>query len=142
MSRPDSEEVTTIADASASAGHARQATAGFQGCMAFGPYLPLPPGRYRVEFALKVDDNTSTDTVATIDAYAFAGQQRLQVRPLRGSDFSSANQYQVFSFTFDAEEELDLVEYRVIVPGSTKVTLDYVDVTRLTSEKSAEACEP
>jgi hypothetical protein len=142
MSRPDSSEVKTIADPSASAGQARQASAGFQGCMAFGPYLPLPPGRYRVDFALKIDDNTSTDTVATLDAYAFAGQQRLQIRPLSGRDFASANQYQIFSFTFDAEDELDLVEYRVLVPGKTKVTLDYVDVTRLTADKTSEACEP
>jgi hypothetical protein len=142
LSRLESEEVTTIADASASAGQARQATPGFQGCMAFGPYLPLPPGRYRVDFALKVDDNASTETVAALDAYAFAGQQRLQALPLRGSDFSSANRYQVFSFTFDAEEELDLVEYRVLVPGKATVTLDYVDVTRLAAEESSELCEP
>lgn len=142
MSRLDSAEVMTVADASASAGQARQASAAFQGCMAFGPYLPLPPGRYRVDFALKIDDNTSIDTVANLDAYAFAGQQRLQFRPLRGRDFSAPNQYQVFSFTFDAADELDLVEYRVLVPGKTKVTLDYVDVTRLTAEKSSEACEP
>src|SRR5579883_1943660 len=142
MSRQDSAEVTTVADASASAGHARQATAAFQGCMAFGPYLPVLPGRYRVDFALKIDDNSSSDTVATLDAYAFAGQQRLQVRPLRGTDFSRANQYQVFSFTFDAEEELDLVEYRVLVPGKVKVALDYVDVTRLSEVKTSESCEP
>jgi hypothetical protein len=137
-----SAEVTTIADASASAGQARQATAAFQGFMAYGPYLPLPPGRYRLDFAVKSDNNTSTEPVAILDACAYGGQERLQVRPVRGSDFSSPNRYQVFSFTFEAAEELDLVEYRVMVTGKAAVTLDYVEVTRLTPERSAEACEP
>jgi hypothetical protein len=139
---PKSDEVTTVADAAASAGFARQASTDFQGCMAFGPYLPLPPGRYRVDFALKIDDNTSNGTVVALDAYAFAGQQRLQIRHLRGRDFSSTNRYQVFSFTFDAKDDLDLVEYRVLVPGGIKLTVDYVDVTRLSPEKTSEACEP
>jgi hypothetical protein len=142
MSRVDSAEVATVADASASAGQARQATAVFQGYLAFGPYLPMQPGRYRIDFALKIEDNTSTKTVATVDASAYGGKQTLQVRPLRGRDFTAANQYQVFSLNFDVEEELDLVEYRVLLAGKTKVTLDYVEVTRQPLECTSEICEP
>lgn len=142
MARLDSAELATVADASASGGQARQATAAFQGYLAYGPYLPLPPGRYRVDFALKIADNSSTQTVAILDASAFGGWQCLQVRPVRGRDFTSPNQYQIFRLNLDVEEELDLVEYRVLLPGKAKVTLDYVDVTRRTLERTSEACEP
>ncbi|HWG42019.1 MAG TPA: hypothetical protein VN688_04475 [Gemmataceae bacterium] len=135
MARLDSAEVTNLADASASAGQARQAAASFQGCMAYGPYTPLSPGRYRIDFALKVEDNTSSDAVAMIDSSACGGQQLLQSRMLSGGDFASADQYAVFSITFDAEDELDLVEYRVMTLGKTAVTLDYVEVTRIAAEK-------
>lgn len=142
LNRLESAEVATIEESSASNGQCRQATASYQGCMAYGPYTLLAPGRYRVDFALKVADNTSSEVVAMIDSCAFGGEQSLQMRSLRGTDFSKANQYQIFSFTFNAEDELDLVEFRAIVPGKTAVTLDYVDVTRLTPEKTSEACEP
>ncbi|HTU21218.1 MAG TPA: hypothetical protein VMG10_24405 [Gemmataceae bacterium] len=142
MSQIDSAEVATVADASASAGQARQATAAFQGYLAYGPYLPLPAGRYRIDFSLKIEDNSFAETIATIDASAFGGWQTLQARRLRGCDFTSANQYQIFSLTFDVAEELDLVEYRVLVGGKTKATFDYVDVTRLPPERTSETCEP
>ena len=123
--------MTNTADSSASAGQARQAVASFQGCLAYGPYTPLPDGRYRIDFALKVEDNTSSDTVAVIDSCVYGGQQVLQSRTLSGVDFACPDHYAVFSLTFDAEDDLDLVEFRVLVLGKTKVTLDYVDVTRI-----------
>jgi hypothetical protein len=142
MASLDSTEVTTSEDASASAGKARRATASFVGFLAYGPYLPLRPGRYRIDFALKISDNTSPEEVIKLDACAFAGQQSLRVRSLRGIDFPAPGQYHTFSLTLDAQEELDLVEYRVLVAGKGAVTLDYVDVTRITPEKTSEACEP
>jgi hypothetical protein len=125
-----SPEVAMVQDPSASNGQAQQASPAFEGCLAYGPYTILAPGSYRAEFALKVEDNRSTDVVATIDSCAFGGDQILHSRPLRGVDFPSANQYTVFSFSFDADDELDLVEFRVTVHAKAKVTLDYVDVTR------------
>jgi hypothetical protein len=130
--------VTTIQDPSASNGQAQQATSAFEGCLAYGPYTILAPGRYRAEFALKVEDNSSTDVVATIDSCAFGGDQILHSRPLRGVDFPSAKLYNVFSFYFDADDELDLVEFRVSVHAKAKVTLDYVDVTRTAASTSDE----
>lgn len=110
--------------------------------MAYGPYTILAPGRYRVDFALKVAENLSSDIVATIDSHAYTGEQCLQSRGLRGTDFVRAGDYQVFSLMLDVEEELDMVEYRVIVSGKTVVTLDYIDVTLLAPGKAGEACEP
>jgi hypothetical protein len=138
MSRLDSSAVTNTADSSASAGQARQAASSFQGCLAYGPYTLLSAGRYRIDFALKVEDNTSSEAVATIDSCVFGGQQILQSRTLSGVDFASANQYAVFSITFDAADELDLVEFRVLTLGKTAVTLDYVDVTRLAAAPTNE----
>ena len=126
----NSPAITTVEDPSASNGQAAQATSAFEGCLAYGPYTILSPGRYRAEFALKVEDNTPSDAVATIDSCAFGGELILHNRPLRGVDFPAANQYGLFSFCFDAEDELDLVEFRVTVHARAKVTLDYVDVTR------------
>jgi hypothetical protein len=130
LNRLESPEVADREDATASNGLARQASASYQGCMAYGPYTMLAPGRYRIDFALKVADNTSSDIVAAIDSYAFSGEQFLQRSRLRGTDFSRVDEYQIFSLTIEAEEELEMVEYRVIVPGKTTVTLDYVDVKK------------
>lgn len=138
---PPSPEITVVDEASASGGHCRQATASYQGCMAYGPYTFLAPGRYRIAFALKVEDNRSSDVVAAVDSCALRGERILQTRALRGQEFSAANRYQVFDFTIDIQDELDFVEFRVMAYGQTKVTLDYVDVTRLTSEPTSEACE-
>jgi hypothetical protein len=142
MFRLDSAEVATVADVSASAGQARQAAAAFQGYLAYGPYLPLPAGRYRIDFALKIEDHTLSETVAVLDVSTYGGRLSLQVRSLRGSDFTSANQYQVFSLPLDVDEEVDPVEYRVFLSGKTKVTLDYVDVLRQPPERTSETCEP
>jgi hypothetical protein len=138
LSHMASSAVSTIQDPSASNGQAQQALSTFEGCLAYGPYTILAPGRYRAEFALKVEDNTSTDVVATIDSCAFGGEQILHSRPLRGVDFPSARQYTVFSFCFDADDELDLVEFRVSVHTKAKVTLDYVDVTRTATATTSD----
>ncbi len=138
LCHPDSPAVTTIQDPSASNGQAQRADATFEGCLAYGPYTILSPGRYRADFFLKVEDNTSTDVVATIDSCAFGGEQILHFRPLRGVDFPAANQYAVFSFNFDADDELDLVEFRVAVHAKAKVTLDYIDVTRTESVNAGD----
>ena len=110
--------------------------------MAYGPYTMLAPGRYRVDFALKVADNKSSEVVAAIDISAFMGEQVVRTVTLRGCDFSTANKYQPCRLTFETEYELDLVEFRVFVYGKTKVTLDYVDVTRFVPATTCEACEP
>ncbi|HEY7427780.1 MAG TPA: hypothetical protein VH682_26350, partial [Gemmataceae bacterium] len=134
--------LTAIADSSASGGMAWRSASSFRGCMAYGPYFPLSPGRYRIDFALATADNTSSEVVATIDSCAFGGQQILHSRPLRGVDFASPGRYTVFSFPIDIEEDLDLVEFRTIVHGKTAVTLDYVEVTREVPAVTSEMCEP
>jgi hypothetical protein len=138
---PPTPEITILDEAAASGGHSRQATASYQGCIAYGPYTFLAPGRYRIDFALKVTDNCSSDVVATIDSCALRGERILQTRTLRGTQFSTANKYQSFDFTIDTEDELDFVEFRVMAAGKTNVTLDYVDVSLLTAEPTSEACE-
>jgi hypothetical protein len=138
LNHPNSPEVTTIQDPSASNGQAQQASSAFEGCLVYGPYTILSPGHYRVEFALRVEDNRSTDVVATLDSCAFGSEEILHSLPLRGVDFPSTNQYTVFSFTFDADDELDLVEFRAIVHAKAKVTLDYIDVTRTGAASSSD----
>ncbi len=131
LKHPDSPHVTTIPDPSASNGQARQATSVYQGCLTYGPYVLLGPGHYRVAFALQVQDNTTTDVVATIDSCAFGNEQILNRRPLRGVDFPSPRHYTLFHIDFDADDELERVEFRVIVHAKAQVTLDYIDVTRI-----------
>lgn len=141
LNSPASPEIAVLDESSASGGHSRQATTSYQGCMAYGPYTFLEPGRYRIAFALKVSDTQSSDAVAAIDSCALRGERILLGRTLRGKDFSTANHYQIFNLTLDTQDELDFVEFRVMAYGQTKVTLDYIDVTRLRSEPTSEACE-
>jgi hypothetical protein len=125
-----------VADPAATAGRAWRAPDGFAGYLACGPLLALRPGRYHVDFTLKVDDNSSEAPVARL-----VGGGRLMpgwggdptrpcVRELRGTDFPAPGRYATYRLTFDAPEGVDLVPFWVEALGPARVTLDRIDLTR------------
>jgi hypothetical protein len=119
--------VTT--DPSARGGRARRAGADYTKHLVFGPYLSLPAGRYRVDFTLKAEDNTSPDPVATLDAFCLHFlEHKVSVR---GTDFARPGVYQRFPLEFTCPCDLDRVEFRVHCQGKAAVWVDAIDLTEL-----------
>jgi hypothetical protein len=125
-----------VADPIATAGRAWRAPGGFAGYLACGPLLALRPGRYHVDFTLKVDDNTAEAPAARLVAGGrfmpgWGGDpMRPCVRELRGTDFPAPGQYATYRLTFDAPEAVDLIPFWVEALGPARVTLDRIDLTR------------
>jgi hypothetical protein len=120
-----------VADPSASGGAARRGGPDFAGCLSFGPYLTLPAGRYRVDFAVKVDDTAAPGRVATLEVTSGAGPRPLARRDLGAADFPAPGRYDCHSLTFETEDELAGIEFRLLAAGGTGLTLDYVELTAL-----------
>src|SRR5262249_30856288 len=95
-----------------------------------GPSAFLPPGRYRVDFTLAVADTVAAP-VATLRVTADANPTPVRTRELSGTDFPAAGRVTPHTLTLDVEEEPDLVEFRVESTGSTAVSVDCIDLTRL-----------
>ncbi|MDQ1301849.1 MAG: hypothetical protein QG637_1771, partial [Chloroflexota bacterium] len=120
-----------VADAQASGGKARVAAPvdGKSG-LVFGPYTDLPPGKFRVEFRLKVDDTQRAARVATVDVFTFRdGGIPRAAREIQGSEFGAANQYQLFELEFESDKPLEDVEFRVSYAGQGMLGLDYILIT-------------
>ncbi|HZY85861.1 MAG TPA: hypothetical protein VFE78_13585, partial [Gemmataceae bacterium] len=121
---------SVVADPEASGGRARQAPAGFGGCLTFGPYVALRPGRYDLDVCLRVDDNSSAEPAVRVEAVANWGVDRLAGRTLHGADFPAAGRYATYRLSFEAAGELDTVEFRAVPLGKAGVRVDYFELTR------------
>jgi hypothetical protein len=119
-----------IADPAASGGKARQAPADFGGCLTFGPYVSLRPGRYHLDVRLQVDDNSFAEPAVRVEALANWDADRLVERTLHGTDFPGAGRYATYRLTFDAAAELDTVQFRAVPLGKACVRVDYFELTR------------
>jgi hypothetical protein len=120
-----------VADAEASGGAARRGGAGFAGCLTYSPYLSLPPGRYRVDFALKVDDTAAPARVATLEVTSDGGANVLARQELGGADFPAPGRYACHSLTVEAPDGREQVAFRLLAHGRTGLALDYVELTPL-----------
>jgi hypothetical protein len=132
----DNSMASSTTDAQASAGRVRQVSATFAGVVNFTHYLSLPAGRYRLDFAVRVGDNSSSDEVAQIDAVCFAPGALLAARSLRGVDFPAAGQFTTHSLTLDLPDEANFLVFRFLSSGKTSVALDYLDIIALPEEPS------
>lgn len=126
-------EVRTISQAGASGGSVRRAAANWKGFASFGPYINLPPGRYRVDFALSIEEHNAKGHLATIDAFD-GGPDPVAQRELTAQDFPSDEKCSIQSLTVNSQDELDFVEFRLWTEGKTAIRLDYVEVTSLPPE--------
>jgi hypothetical protein len=122
--------VRAAADPAASSGRLGRADAGGVQVLTYGPYAFLPPGRYRVDFTLAVDD-AGPGPVASLAIVADGGRTPVRKRELEGTDFPAAGRFTCHGFTLDVAEDLDGVEFRVESRGRTGVSLDCIDLTRL-----------
>ncbi|HTU21216.1 MAG TPA: hypothetical protein VMG10_24395 [Gemmataceae bacterium] len=119
---------TDDADATASGGHVRRAAVDLRCCVNCTPRLFLPAGRYRLECALKVDSNSTTDDVITLLVGCLSPQAKLAEHTLRGSDFSAAGRWETHQVTFEVPEEMENVQFGIVDSGKTPITVDYLEL--------------
>jgi hypothetical protein len=115
-------------DAKASGGRVRYAAVNANGCFFHTPRLFLPPGRYRLEAAMKVDSNESTDEVVSLLVGCLSPSKKLADRMLRGSDFSAAGRWITQHVTFEVPEDIENVQIGVVATGKTPIQVDYLDL--------------
>lgn len=105
------------------------------GFLAYGPYVTLPAGTYRVTFRLMVDNNTAdANPVALVDVYRDAGGLG-GTFTINRRQFNAAYQYQDFAILFNLDKVYDSVEFRVWVTGVSYVRMASVTVETATSLK-------
>src|SRR5262249_33090749 len=103
----------------------------FAGPVVFGPYIPLEPGRYRVDFAVRADGPAGRGPVASLDATAFLGSRVLATRDLGAEDVRGDDGFRTISLLLDVDTELDSVEFPLLSCGGTALAVDYVDLISL-----------
>lgn len=124
-----------LADRQASAGAARIVTPASprvegRSALAYGPYTDLPPGKYRVAYALKTDRVGVDERVATVDVFTHRdGGPPRAMREITGREFDTADRYQVFDLEFESDKPLEDLEFRVFYAGQGTLGLDVIRVT-------------
>lgn len=104
----------------------------------FGPYEHLPrQGLYKAYFRMKINDNSRPEDVLVLDVTSSGNPELAKskaVKTIRGIDFPSPEEYQVFSLPFAYGMEDDL-EYRAHqCADNVVITLDYIAVTDAANE--------
>jgi hypothetical protein len=116
------------ADASASGGRARRAAVNFRWCFNYTPRLFLPPGRYRLECALKVDENTVSEEVVSLAVDCLLPRKAVAKRSLNGVDFVAAGRWATIKMTFEVSEYDEGIQIGITGTGKTPITVDYLDL--------------
>jgi hypothetical protein len=96
--------------------------------LTFGPYASLMPGKYKVLYRLKHQDDGSTGTVATVDVFSSSAGGALAGRDIQASDFVSKGQYQEFALDLETPQRYDDLEFRVLYEGRGTLWADNVEV--------------
>lgn len=92
----------------------------------YGPYVDLPPGKYKVTFKLKVDPPVE-DILLIINASANAGQLNFASFVVQSEDFDSLGEWQNFTFYFELKALEQLVEFVSIhAKEGVNIYLDHV----------------
>lgn len=97
----------------------------------FGPYVRLYPGKYRVNFLMKVEGNPGPGPLATVDVFSHLDGYPRALREVTAADFARPGEYQPIALEFDLGQTLDDVEFRAMYGGSGEVWLDAIEVVPL-----------
>lgn len=101
---------------------------GGDGTLIYSPEVTLPAGRYRLDYAVKVDDNTSANEVAYLGVLSHMPPRTLAARTLRGGDFIRGGEYVSQIMTFEIAEETDFIIFGLAALGGAPVALDHIDL--------------
>lgn len=110
-----------------------------------GPYATVIPGRYRVDFRLKLTDAPATDQLAAIiDIFSYAAGGQMTQHGITAAEFSARDAsasgglsmtepkpFHTFSLEFQTDRLLNDVEFRVLHTGLGALAVDTVAVEYL-----------
>ena len=110
-----------------------------------GPYATVIPGRYRVDFRLKLADAPATDQLAAIiDVFSYAAGGQMAQHGITAAEFAArdasapgglsmteSKPYHTFSLEFQTDRLLNDVEFRVLHTGLGALAADTVKVEYL-----------
>ncbi|MEI2692560.1 MAG: hypothetical protein V9H69_23690 [Anaerolineae bacterium] len=103
-----------------------------------GPYATVIPGRYRVDFRLKLADAPATDQLAAIiDIFSYAAGGQVVQHGISAAEFAardaaaSGEPYHTFSLEFQTDRLLNDVEFRVLHTGLGALAVDRVALVYL-----------
>lgn len=121
---------TVVADATAPDGRSRRATR-FGAVLAYGPYVNLPYGRYRVTFLVKAPGGSLTGRIAQLVVREDSGAWRPYAwhRTLREDDVEGSA-YKRFEHEFTSSGE-GTVSVAVVTLTNSEVFLNRVEVERV-----------
>jgi SAM-dependent methyltransferase len=113
---------------------------GRSGCLLYGPYVALFPGRYRAVFRLRVLDPSSRIAsllgarLGHVDVSSFYQKRDIALREFKSTDLARPGEdgYCCLSVSFDVRDALFGAEFRVFTTGhaalgvAVPVQLDYI----------------
>ncbi len=118
---------TETIDATASQGRAWAADiSSFNNHMIFGPYNDLKPGSYEIRFVAKIEDNSSTNKIITLDTNTYPLSDSSRTKDIVANDFHENNKYQAFSLWLARNAESSRVEYRIFYSGNANIVVDNI----------------
>ena len=95
--------------------------------LVYGPYIPLPPGDYSVQFRIKTTRNAPNNAIAILDVCGHSGQKIYSQRDITGDDFKTRGKYEIFTLYFHLKEK-DNLEWRVYFTGLADVWVDKIQL--------------
>jgi len=90
------------------------------------PEKVLPPGSYNVTAVLKVSSTTPEEAI-TLEALDEPELSAIVTKTIRGSDFTAADRWQLFTFNFTIEQPT-FIDFTAYVTDSTDVTFYSMNV--------------
>lgn len=135
--------VQTVDDPAAAGGQARLSPALAEPAaepfaVVAGPYATVIPGRYRVDFRLRLADAPSTDQLAAIvDVFSYAAGGQVVQHGISAAEFAARDSaapeesYHTVSLEFQTDRLLNDVEFRVLHTGLGELAVDTVAVAYL-----------
>ncbi len=102
-------------------------TAAGSNSLVYGPYIPLPPGDYSVQFRIKTTRNAPNNAIAILDVCGHSGQKIYSQRDITGDDFKTSGKYEIFTLYFHLKEK-DNLEWRVYFTGLADVWVDKIQL--------------
>jgi hypothetical protein len=103
-----------------------------------GPYATVIPGRYRVDFRLRLAEPPASEgLVSIIDVFSFAAGGQVVQHGISAAEFAARDAaapeepYHTFSLEFQTDRLLNDVEFRVLHTGLGALAVDTVTVERL-----------
>ncbi len=138
-----SPDMLTVDDPATRSGQARLSPAraepaGEPFAVVSGPYATVIPGRYRVDFRLRLADAPATDQLAAIvDVFSFTAGGQVAQHGISAAEFAARDTsapgepYHTFSLEFQTDRLLNDVEFRVLHTGLGALAVDTVAVEYL-----------